>query len=292
MNDVIHPLKQLCKVVRWAPRSSTYKSEFYSLCADTGWIDKPSPPHLFLPFLDRTKVSSSLFSWHILRGRQWAKSTEINHFPCYFYVTYLQPEKEMSYRLEFRNRDGWVSEASLTHLDPHRSVDIASCTARNLRSRFLWTHREMRTARPRLRWRIFLCFSLAHLYPRPSTSEVPCWMTHSWLHLCFRKYWVEIALTLAAVPEWSHSGSWSIMMRRCLNYILQKIFSGFFQKNGHLTSLHLKFHLQVSIAFSPIYFFFTSWVWWMKTEGTVLMALRKWIISLMCILLLAKIFFS
>lgn len=103
--------------------------------------------------------------------------------------------------------------------------------------------------------------SLAHLYPRPSTSEVPCWMTHSWLHLCLKKYWVEIALTLAPVPQWSHSGSWSIMMRFCLNYNLWQIFSYFFQKkkkNGLLSSLYFKFYLQVNITFSPIYFYFMS----------------------------------
>lgn len=75
---------------------------------------------------------------------------------------------------------------------------------------------------------VFLYRSLAHLYPRPSTSEVPCWMTHSWLHSCLKKYWVEIALALAPVPQWSHSGSWSIMMRFCLNYNLQQIFCYFF----------------------------------------------------------------
>lgn len=95
---------------------------------------------------------------------------------------------------------------------------------------------------------------------RPSTSEVPCWMTHSWLHLCLKKYWVEIALTLAPVPQWSHSSSWSIMMRFCRNYNLQQIFSYFFQKkkNGLLSSLYFKFHLQVNITFSPIYFYFMT----------------------------------
>lgn len=96
MNDVIHSVKQLCKVVRWALRSSTYKSEFYSPCADMGWIDTPphTHTHLFLPFLDRTKVSSSLFSWHILRGRQGAKSTQINHFPCYFKWLICNPRRK------------------------------------------------------------------------------------------------------------------------------------------------------------------------------------------------------
>lgn len=114
------------------------------------------------------------------------------------------------------------------------------------------------TAHPRLRWRIFLYCSLAHLYPRPSTSEVPWWMTHSWLRLCLKKYWVEIALTLAPVPQWSHSGSWSIMMSFCLNYNLQQIFSDFLQKNGLLSSLYFIFYIQVNITFSPIYFYFLS----------------------------------
>lgn len=151
----------------------------------------------------------------------------------------------------------------------------------------------MRTAHPRLRWWIFLYCGVARLYPRPSTSEVPCWMTHSWLHLCLKKYWEEIALTLASVPQWSHSSSWSIMMRFCLNYNLQKIFSYFFQKkkNGFLSSLYLNFYLQVSIAFSLMYISFISWIWWMKTGAAVLIALIKWI-SFMCILLLAKIYFS
>ena len=127
---------------------------------------------------------------------------------------------------------------------------------RNRGSWFLWTHREMMTAHPRLRWRIFRYRSLAHLYPRPCTSEVLCWMTHSWLHLCLKKYWVETVLTLAPVPQWSHPGSWSIMMRFCLNYNLLQTFSYFFQKNGLFSSLSFKCHLQVNIAFSPIYFYF------------------------------------
>lgn len=130
---------------------------------------------------------------------------------------------------------------------------------RNQRSWFLWTHRELVTAHPRLRWRIFLYRSPARLYPRPSTSKVPCWMTHSWLHLCLKKYWVEIALALAPVPQWSHSSFWPIMMRFCLNYNLRQIFSYFFQKKtGLLSSLYFKFYLQVNITFSPIYFYFMS----------------------------------
>lgn len=148
----------------------------------------------------------------------------------------------------------------------------------------------MGPARPRLRWRIFLYRSPAHLDPRPSTSEVPCWMTHSWLHLCFRKYWVEIALALAPVPQWSHSRCWSILMRCCLNYILQKMLSRFFQKNGHRTALDLKFLSPGRYRFFANVFFIL-WVWWMKTEATVLIALIKWIISFVYILLPARTFF-
>lgn len=97
MNDFIHPLKQLCKLVCLAPRDCTC----ISLSPTLFWYPKlthvektnkvresPAPPPLpspTFPWEDQTLQLSP--PWHILSGRQWAKSTQSNHFPCYFYTS-------------------------------------------------------------------------------------------------------------------------------------------------------------------------------------------------------------
>lgn len=267
MNEWFHsPFKTALQINMFSPkRLHLYLPTSHSLLVpqtDTCWKNKQgegksSPlPSPLLPFLERTRVSSSLlpgtfsaedneqsqhgvttsrviFIQHVCHPRRkghitWSLGAEIWRFTSPLWV--------------IRSTSAawtWAEAGTGT-----READSCELT-------------ETTMAHPRLRWRIFLYRSLAHLYPRPSTSEVPCWMTHSWLHLCLKKYWVEIALTLAPVPQWPHSGSWSIMMRFCLNYNLQQIFFSYFfqKKNGLLSSLYFKFYLQVNIAFSPIYFY-------------------------------------
>lgn len=113
-------------------QSSTFSSKKYfsksqvllGTPADTCWINKqgegkfslphPLPSSPTFPWLNQSPQVSR--HWHILRGRQQAKSTHINHFPCYFHVTYLQPKKEGLYHLESGSRESRIYELSLSHL--------------------------------------------------------------------------------------------------------------------------------------------------------------------------------
>ena len=151
MNDFIHPVKQLCKLVCLAPRDCTC----ISLSPTLFWYPKltrvektnkeresppPPLPSPTFPWEDQSLQLSP--PWHILSGRQWAKSTRGNHLPCYFYTACLPPKKERSYQLEFGSRDLEIYEPSLSHLKHQRSVDPAWGGDWNQGGWFLWTHRD------------------------------------------------------------------------------------------------------------------------------------------------------
>lgn len=173
-------------MVHSAPHISPSPEFFLTPRMDKCWINRqgegkpsladPLPPSPTFPW-QNPRLRFSLH-WHVLRGRQWAKSTQINHSPCYFYVTYLQPKKERLYHLEFGSRDSRIYEPSLSHLKHHCSVDTAWGTDRNRRSWFLWTHRELMTARPRWRWRIFRTAVLPIYIQDPPPLRYPVeWLT-------------------------------------------------------------------------------------------------------------------
>lgn len=126
----------------------------------------------------------------------------------------------------------WSSPAAQTHQG----------TEQNETSGFLWTHREMMRADPRLP---FSCTAALPIYiqgPPPLRHPVE-WVTPGYICASKKKYWVEIALTLAPVPQWSHPNSWSIMMSFCWNCDLQLTFSFFTRKTNFYLSHMLKFHL-------------------------------------------------
>ena len=155
MNDFIHPLKQLCKIVCLAPRDCTCISLSPTLfwCPKLTHVEttnkmRASPPPLALPcpplpsptfpWEDQSLQLSPL--WHILSGRQWAKSTRRNHFPCYFYIACLPPKKERSQHLEFGSRDLEIYEPTLSHLKHQCRVDLAWGGGWKRGGWFLWTH--------------------------------------------------------------------------------------------------------------------------------------------------------
>lgn len=187
MNDFIHPLKQLCKLVYSPARDCTCISLSPTLFGtpnhthvektDKGGkvLPLPSPLPTF-PWEDQTLQLSP--PWHISSAEDNEQSQHrVTTSRVIFIPACLPPKKERSYHLEFGSRDLKIYEPSWVtwSISAARTWPGGGTGTGEAESCVLT---ETTMAHPRLRWRIFLYRSLAHLYPRPSTSEIPVeWLT-------------------------------------------------------------------------------------------------------------------
>lgn len=113
MNDIIHPLKQLCKVIRWAPRN-TPTSLSSTLFLHRQTIPHPTSSYLSLiesksPALSfpgtfseegdeqsphRLFIALVIFLWLICNRRRkcpiaWSLATEMVGFPSHLWLTWI-----------------------------------------------------------------------------------------------------------------------------------------------------------------------------------------------------------
>lgn len=152
MNDFIHPLKQLCKLVCLAPRDCTCISLsptlfWYPKLTHVEKTDKvrESPPPLpspLLPFLERTRLSSSLLPGTFSAEDNGQSQHGVTTSRVIFIPACLPPKKERSYHLEFGSRDLEIYEPSLSHLKHQCSTDLAWGGDWNRGGWVLCTHRD------------------------------------------------------------------------------------------------------------------------------------------------------
>lgn len=159
----------MCGPKKWYLHSSKSHAAPGAPCGHR-WNKQTIPPSASFSYLSWTEAKSPGLS---VTGTFSEEGSELSPhrsiIPCVIFAYSLQPMKGMFYHLKLGHRDGQIYKPSRCHLKPSPQCGYGLRQGPGPEN-----SPGDEDGASRLRWQVFLYCSLAHLYPSPSTSEVPC----------------------------------------------------------------------------------------------------------------------